>query len=352
MKILILLIFTLKAITLNAQSQETYNKAKLEDNQFYNSNTEPDFSFWDVLSIRTSSKWSKWPEWVSTKQLKSTPARVEGSKLNVTFINHATFLIQTENLNILTDPIFSDRCSPVSFAGPARVHAPGIEMSKLPKIDVVIISHDHYDHLDIDTLEFLIERDNPKIYVGRRVGARIEDRKNVAELDWGESHKYNDDLTVNFVEVQHFSGRGVADRYATLWGGYVLELGDRKIFFGGDTGYADHFKKISNKYGPMDLSFIPIGAYAPRYFMKFYHMNPEESVKAHKDLKSSLSIGMHYGTFQLTQEKIDEPVKQLEVHKKKQGIADKAFITLDVGVIYEFNWDKKDYNLSGFRESH
>ena len=162
MKILILLIFTLKAITLNAQSQETYHKAKLYEDRFYNNNEEPNFSFWDVLSIRTSSEWSKWPEWVSTQQLKATPSRVEGSKLQVTFINHATFLIQTEKLNILTDPIFSNRCSPVSFAGPARVHAPGIEMEKLPKIDVVIISHDHYDHLDLDTIDFLIERDNPK----------------------------------------------------------------------------------------------------------------------------------------------------------------------------------------------
>ena len=315
MKILILLIFTLKAYNSQCNPRRPIIRLSSTRDRFYNNNEEPNFSFWDVLSIRTSSEWSKWPEWVSTQQLKATPSRVEGSKLQVTFINHATFLIQTEKLNILTDPIFSNRCSPVSFAGPARVHAPGIEMEKLPKIDVVIISHDHYDHLDLDTIDFLIERDNPKIYVGRRVGARIEDNKNVVELDWWESHKYNDELTVNFVEVQHFSGRGVADRYSTLWGGYVLELGDRKIFFGGDTGYADHFKKISNRYGPMDLSFIPIGVYAPRYFTVLLRIlrNPQRLTKI-----LALSIGMHYGTFQLTQEKRDD-YQRIKISKENRG---------------------------------
>lgn len=343
MKIFLLIIFSL--LNTKVVYSVDYDKARLYDDQFYNINTAPDFGLWDVLSMRVSSDWSEWPKWVQTKELKEFQARVQGSRLHVSFINHASFLIQTEGLNILTDPIFSNRCSPVSFAGPSRVHAPGIKMTNLPKIDLIIISHDHYDHLDIDSIEYLIKRDNPRIYVGRRVGARIEDRKNVVELDWWESHKFNDDLTVNFVEVQHFSGRGVADRYSTLWGGFVLDIKGRKMFFGGDTGYADHFKRVRKKYGAMDLSFLPIGAYEPRYFMKFYHMNPEESVEAHKDLDSSLSIGMHYGTFQLTAEKIDDPIKQLEIHKSKQNIAAKDFISLDVGVLYKFEWKKSAYYL-------
>ena len=222
----------------------------------------------------------------------------------------------------------------------------GIAMKKLPKIDLIIISHDHYDHLDTDTLDFQIERDNPKIYVGRRVGSRIPKSQNIVELDWWQSHRYNEKLVVNFVEVQHFSGRGLFDRFSTLWGGYVLELDGKKILFAGDTGYSDHFERIKEKYGSMDISFIPIGAYEPRYFMKFYHMNPKESVRAHKDLQSKLSIGMHFGTFQLTAEKINDPIEQLEIQKKKQSVPDTDFITLEVGEVTKFSWQKGVYQLS------
>ena len=261
-----------------------------------------------------------------------THPRYRESGVRLTFINHATFLIQTGGYNILTDPIYSHRCSPVSFAGPARVHKPAIPFEKLPKIDVIVISHDHYDHLDRPTLARLIERDNPRIYVGLGVAARFDPSERVVELDWWESVPVENNFLLTFAEVQHFSGRTLTDRNSTLWGAFVLEVGDKKIYFGGDSGYADHYKKTFQKFGPMDLALLPIGAYAPRFFMRNAHIDPRQAVQAHFDLQSRQSIGMHHGTFQLTSEPRDEPIQLLEKEKQRAGIAPQQFITLKPGV--------------------
>ena len=305
--------------------------AHFRDGKFHNFIKGKKKNWFGFLKVKLTRNWASWPDWVETEQVEAVKDRVNSGDVEITFINHASFLIQTDGLNILTDPIFSKRCSPVSFAGPKRVHRPGIDFNKLPKIDVVIISHDHYDHLDLETISKLIEIYNPKLFMGLGVAERLDSADNVTELDWWESVTPYKDFKLTFVPVQHFSGRTLTDRFSTLWGGFVLEIGDKKIYFGGDSGYAGHYKKTFDRFGAMDISFLPIGAYAPRDFMSYAHMDPGEAVKAHIDLKSKLSIGMHYGTFQLTAEKREEPQKLLRQERDKAEVGDSKFITLELG---------------------
>lgn len=304
---------------------------------FHNEASIPNWSFLDVFKMRFfSEKWSKWPSHVPLERSSDPKPFVKGARLRVTVIGHATVLLQSNGYNILTDPIFSDRCSPVSFLGPKRVSPPAIQLDRLPKIDLILISHDHYDHLDLPSVQKIVERDQPKILVGLGVKAHIPEKEFVEELDWWESFKFSKDLKVTFAPTQHFSGRWLHDRMTTLWGAYVIELPGYKIYFGGDSGYGLHYKKTYEKFGPMDLALLPIGAYKPRYFMKFAHMNPEEAVQAHKDLRSKRSVGIHYGTFQLTAEPVSEPLEALKAAKKKHELPNSDFLTLPFGKSLEF----------------
>lgn len=307
------------------------SSSHFKDGVFRNTHSLPAKSLWTALKMRLTTDWAKWPDWVDIKPGPKPAERVEGDEVKVTFINHATFLVQTRGYNILTDPIYSKRCSPVSFVGPARVHQPGIAFDELPKIDVVLISHDHYDHLDTPTLKKLIARDNPKIIVGLGVGERFDTKDNVIELDWWHSTEIADNLKITFTEVQHFSGRFLTDRNTTLWGAFVVEAGDTSIYFGGDSGYADHYTRTAERFPVIDIALLPIGAYSPRSFMGPVHMDPKQAVQAHQDLGAKKSIGMHFGTFQLTAETRDEPEKLLESEKKAAGLADDAFVTLAPG---------------------
>jgi L-ascorbate metabolism protein UlaG (beta-lactamase superfamily) len=280
-----------------------------------------------------STDYAQWPEQVEIAEGEPAQARVEGSEIHLTVINHSTVLLQVGGLNILTDPIYSERCSPVSWAGPKRVHKPGVPIEKLPKIDVILVSHDHYDHLDYDTIAQLVRRDDPALFLGLGVGRVIEKLKStkVVEMDWWEKAVGPQNAEIHFVPVQHFSGRSLADRNSTLWGGFVVKIAGRNIYFGGDTGYAPHFRETRERLGAPDLALLPIGAYEPRDFMSYAHLNPEEAVRAHLDLKAKKSVGVHYGTFQLTAEKRDEPVQALEVALKKQGVVREDFLTPEVG---------------------
>lgn len=272
--------------------------------------------------------------------VEQSPSELEAvSDRRVTWIGHASFLIQFDGLNILTDPHFSKRASPVQFAGPKRTTQPAIALSDLPHIDVVVVSHDHYDHLDLKSVRGLHERqkDNPPLFVvPLRVGEWLSKRgiDSWVELDWGESTQYKD-WTFHAVPVQHFSGRGLKPNN-TLWAGWVLEHkaesdSPYKLFFAGDTGYSDDFRDIGERFGEMDLSLLPIGAYEPRWFMKEVHVNPEEAVQIHLDVKSKKSIGMHWGSFILTDEAMDEPPKKLELAKSKHGLSADEFIVVDHG---------------------
>lgn len=315
----------------NSSLEKRKQSKHFSEGRFHNSKKWQKKSLVDVMTMRLNTPWAQWPKWIDITQNRQIVKRVDGKEIKATFINHATVLIQSHGINILTDPIFSDRCSPVTFAGPKRVHAPGIAFEDLPPIDIILISHDHYDHLDRPTLDKLIARDNPKIFAGLGVGSRLSSLDNVFELDWWQTQELATQIKVSFVEVQHFSGRGLRDWFSTLWGGFVIELGKKKIYFGGDSGYSTHYKKTFDRFGSMDLAILPIGAYAPRSFMKNAHMNPEEAVMAHLDLKSKKSIGIHFGTFQLTAEPINEPQEKLAVAIQNKGLNTQSFVTLAPG---------------------
>lgn len=249
-----------------------------------------------------------------------------------TWLGHASFLIQLGGRNILTDPILSERASPLPFAGPTRLQAPGIALQDLPPIEVVVISHDHYDHLDLPTLEKLQERDAPLLVVPLGLGEWLRDRgfEKVAELDWWQRQE-TAGLRVHAVPVQHFSGRGLRDRNQRLWAGYVLEADGLRVFFAGDTGYSPDFADIGARFAPIDLALIPIGAYEPRDFMKPVHVNPEEAVRIHQDVGARQSIGMHWGTFRLTTEPLDEPPRRLARALDEAGIDAERFVTIPLG---------------------
>lgn len=285
------------------------------------------------LKLFLTEKRGEWPEWVETPYGRKPPARVDDDWLAYTFVNHATVLIQTANLNILTDPIWSYRCSPFSWIGPRRHHNPGIRFSDLPPIDLVLISHNHYDHMDLPTLRRISKEWGSRILVGSG-NQRYLERKgigNVKEFDWWQDTQGSENTRITFVPAKHFSGRGLFDRNKTLWGGFVIQSPSSSIYFAGDTGYSPHFKRIYNTFGPMDLSFLPIGAYKPRDFMCAVHMNPSEAVKAQSDLHSSLSVGIHFGTFQLGFEGIDDPKHDLIKALHDSAIPAESFVVPEFG---------------------
>lgn len=304
------------------------------DGKFVNRADVKFHSLWEMLwdGLTSDVERATWPKWLDTQEDRSPLTRVLGEDVRVTYINHATFLIQVGGVNILTDPVFSERTSPVSFIGPKRIHDPGIAFDNLPPIDVVIISHDHYDHLDLESINKLIKRDKPSVYMGLGVAERLKPSRHTVEMDWGESIQITNTFKLWFLEVQHFSGRTLTDRNSTLWGGFMLEVAGKKIYFGGDSGYGEHYKQAFEQFGAVDLAFIPIGAYAPRKFFKPIHLNPYEAVQAHKDLHAKFSIGMHYGTFQLSAEPFDEPLKLLEQAKQEASLDMGEFISLNIGV--------------------
>ena len=258
-------------------------------------------------------------------------------RLSFTWIGHATVLIQLDGKNILTDPIWSDRCSPVSFAGPKRFTKPGIDIEKLPKIDIIVISHNHYDHMDLPTLKILHKKFNPKIFVGLKNKKFLEDQglSNVYDLDWWDSEKV-DSLEVHFMPTQHFSGRGLFDKYDTLWGSFILKGKKDTIYFAGDTAYFSGFKEIAKKFPNISVAILPVGAYEPRDFMKAVHMNPEESFQAFQDLKANLFLPMHYLTFVLADEALDEPLRKtknlFQISKTNSG----RLLDLKIGTVKFF----------------
>lgn len=306
---------------------------------FQNIEPTPGKSFWDIWKWRLG-RWigdvADWPEKIDNPQFKVRSIRVNEG-VNIVVINHATILIQMNGLNILTDPIYSERCSPVSFAGPKRVVNPGIKWEDLPKIDYVLISHDHYDHLDLQTLKKLWERDKPTTLVGLGLSQLLngEGISKVIEMDWWQSAQLAG-VNITFVPAQHWSRRSLFDTNQTLWGGYVLE-GDKRIYFAGDTGHGKFFKMIKNKLGAPDVTLIPIGAYEPRWFMKSHHINPEDAVKAFLDLETTSAIGIHFGTFDgLTDEAIDQPAKDLKKALDSHAVNQERFIVPIFGKSYRY----------------
>ena len=249
-----------------------------------------------------------------------------------TWIGHATFLVQLGGLNILTDPVFSSRTSPLAWAGPKRLAPLGLRLVDVPKIDVVLISHNHYDHLDDATVRELARRDAPAFVVPVGLGAWFARRRigHVSELDWWQSTVVRG-LRVHGVPAQHFSGRGLHDRNRTLWCGFVYEKKGQRHYFAGDTGYGPDFADIGRRFAPIDVAMLPIGAYDPRGFMRPVHVDPEEAVRIHQDVGSRLSLAMHWGTFRLTLEPLDEPPVRLAQALARANIAADRFVVMAHG---------------------
>jgi L-ascorbate metabolism protein UlaG (beta-lactamase superfamily) len=270
-----------------------------------------------------------WPSRVPVEPRQ--PPQIGPDDVVVTFVGHATFLIQVGATNLLIDPVYAERASPVSFAGPRRVRAPGVRFDDLPNISVVLLSHNHYDHCDLRTLRALDRRFQPRLVapIGNGRLLRSAGIHLVEEVDWWETAELAS-LPITLTPAQHFSARRIFDRNRALWGGFLIEAAGRRILFAGDTGYGPHFREIAARLGPIDLALLPIGAYEPRWFMKDIHMNPAESVQAHVDLAARQSLAMHFGTFQLTPEGIDEPVRELAKALRERGVATERFRTAQV----------------------
>jgi L-ascorbate metabolism protein UlaG (beta-lactamase superfamily) len=266
----------------------------------------------DVFRWKFSTRPERSPEFVSDVEQSVPPRRVEDGGLRVTLVNHSTVLLQRHGVNLLTDPIWSERASPVSWAGPRRRRKAGVAWEDLPPIDTVLLSHNHYDHLDLPILRRLAARGESQFVVplGTAALLRSENIGPVNELDWGESVALWG-CTIHGVPALHFSGRGLFDRDRTLWCGYMIEWGERLVYFAGDTGFGEHFGWIRKRFGSPHLALLPIGAYEPRWFMSPVHMDPEEAFRAHEILAASASIAIHHGTFQLADEGVDTPAKRL-----------------------------------------
>jgi L-ascorbate metabolism protein UlaG (beta-lactamase superfamily) len=291
-----------------------------------------------------------WPDNVPVRPTVP-PARVPGSDMLVTWIGHSTVLIQTAGLNILTDPIWSERASPFSFIGPRRVRAPGVRFDDLPRIDLILVSHDHYDHMDLPTLRRLWERDRPLIVTSLGNDTILHDAGIEARaLDWGQAALIPCQLTppppgivyraiphcaVTAEPVHHWGSRWGTDRNRALWSGFTVRLPGGNLFFAGDTGWAGGgWARAAARHGPFRLAIIPIGAYLPRDVMQDNHVDPEESVRIFETLNPVRALGVHWGTFQLTFEGIDDPPRALAAELRARAIAPDRFIATEAGATF------------------
>ncbi|XP_050413923.1 N-acyl-phosphatidylethanolamine-hydrolyzing phospholipase D isoform X1 [Patella vulgata] len=262
------------------------------------------------------------------------------------WIGHASVLVKFDDITVLTDPVFSERCSIVSFAGPKRYRRVPCQIKDLPKIDAVVISHNHYDHLDLSSVKELNQKFGKDLrwYVPQGMKKWMSDSgcENVEEMTWWEEQQFPGKPDVKFVSTpaQHWSKRGVTDTNKALWGGWAVIGPKHSFYFAGDTGYCEGFKEIGEKYGPFTLAAIPIGAYEPRWFMCPQHVDPVEAVDIHLDIKAEHSLGIHWGTFKLTYEPYMEPKEKLEEELKKRSISLDEFITLKHGEIKTVGYDE------------
>ena len=300
---------------------------------FLNEGEAPHGSFWGFVKWRFTREPGPWRDWVDEPPGEPPPPRVEGDRIRATFINHSTVLLQVDGLNILTDPIWSERCSPVGWAGPKRHRDPGIRFEDLPRIHAVLISHNHYDHMDVATLRRLAEEHQSRILMGLGNRAYLEEEAipGGEDMDWWDSTELDGNWSATFVPAQHFSGRGTNDRNQTLWGGFVVHGKHGAIYFAGDTGDGPHWQQVADRFPNLRLSLLPIGAYRPTEFMSPVHISPEEAVQAHKILNSRVSLGIHFGTFELADDGEEEPVEDLDKALDAAGLSREDFWVLGHG---------------------
>ena len=308
----------------------------MPNERFKNTNEEA-----EEKSFRDFLKWTftnKKPELVAIDSSDEWKELDAGSTDYMVWIGHATYLINKDGLTILTDPVFSKRASPVRFAGPKRLIPPAIPIDQLPNIDVITVSHNHYDHLDLRSLKKIYKANPNAIFlVPKGDKKRLERRgiENVKEFLWWEDIEIKGSK-FTFTPVQHWSARGIADRNKSLWGGWFMNLKSELIYHAGDTGYSSDFIETKKRLGSPSLSLIPVGAYAPRWFMKTNHVNPPEAIQVAIDLESERNFGMHWGTFQLTDEEIMEPPELLNQALEERGLSEDFFKVLKPGQVVGF----------------
>jgi L-ascorbate metabolism protein UlaG (beta-lactamase superfamily) len=318
--ILIILLIIVSCSTFDGPSYKGPVSNHFDGERFYNLDTSHSYSTWDLIDFLLFSKKGDWDDCWNEQPGPRPADRVVGDSLVVTFINHATFLIQTNGINILTDPLWSELVSPVPIVGMERHRPAGIRFEDLPPIDIVLISHNHYDHLDIPTLVRLKEKYNPQFVVpiGNKELMLEEELNNTVELDWWQEYVFNNKHKITLVPARHFSMRGIYDRNTTLWGGFVIETVLGPVYFAGDTGFGIHFKQIFDKFGPVRLALLPIGPIEPRWFFGDVHISPDEAIEAHKILKSKTSIAMHWGTFSQGSDNMLDAPRELKHFREKE----------------------------------
>jgi L-ascorbate metabolism protein UlaG (beta-lactamase superfamily) len=307
--------------------------------RFFNpDHPDTDRSLRDIVRWKRGEKAAVWPKRVAGRQVKPDTSV---DALRITMVGHATLLIQTPGLNLLTDPLWSDRASPVAFAGPRRVTPPGIAFDDLPPIHAVLLSHNHYDHLDVATLRRLHAHHRPLIVTP--LGNDVIVRRAIPEArviagDWGDRFALEGGAEVHIVPAHHWSARGTGDRRMALWGGFMLRTAAGLVYFAGDTGYGDGaiFRAMRERYGPVDVALLPIGAYAPRWFMGAQHTDPAEAVRVMRDLDARHAIGIHWGSFRLTDEPREEPLTLLREALAENGIAETRFPAATAGEVFDF----------------
>ena len=336
--------------------------------RFFNPGAPAGRSFKDFLRWQRTRERRPWPAWVENSARPSLPAHLAADEVALTFINHITFLLQFRDLNILTDPVYSERVSPFRNIGPRRIRNPGLPFEELPQVHLVLVTHNHYDHLDLETLMRLEAAHSPHFIttLGNRAFLQEFGLRRVTELDWWQQVRARNGRqmrtgsgqpapagsenqipagiaapaasaapaegpVVTLTPAQHWSSRRPRNRNRTLWGGFMLQVEATSVFFAGDTGYGPHFHEIARRFPSIDLAMLPIGAYEPRWFMGQQHMNPDDAVRAHLDLGARISVGTHFGCFQLTDEGLDDPVHDLRTARRSHGLRADAFQVLETG---------------------
>lgn len=310
--------------------------------RFFDPDGVPPKSVGDILrwQFGRHRQRATWPDWAPSPFSDKPPPRVDAGKVRLSFVGHASWLIQTAGLNILVDPVWSTRVSPFSFAGPRRHNDPGIDFAALPPIDVVLVSHGHYDHLDTTTLSRLTKTFAPRVItpIGNDLTMREADSAIKAEaFDWHDRVELGKNIAVTLVPTRHWSARGLFDRNKALWASFVLETPSGKLYIVCDSGYGDgkHFRRIAEAHGPLKLAILPIGAYEPRWFMRDQHMNPEDAVKALADCGAEQALAHHHGTFQLTDEAIDAPANALGEALNAAKLPREKFAVLKPGQVWQ-----------------
>jgi L-ascorbate metabolism protein UlaG (beta-lactamase superfamily) len=325
-----------------------YYKGPVSDHfdgeRFFDPHGAPPRSRAELLRWMIDSRWrgtrAKWPAWAPSPYADRPPARVEGVAWRISYVGHASWLVQTAALNILIDPVWSRRASPFRVIGPKRVNDPGIAFADLPPIDVVLVSHGHYDHLDLTTLSQLAAAHRPRVVtpLGNDAIMRSHDRAIAAEAcDWDERVELGAGAAATLVPARHWSARNLSDRNMSLWASFVIEAPGGRIYVVADSAYGagDYFRRARERHGPFKLAILPIGAYEPRWFMRDQHMNPAESVQAFIDCGAEFALGHHYGTFQLTDEPINAPAVALAEALSVVGIPAERFRALRPGQVWQ-----------------